>query len=189
MEENKENVTMEELAEAFKPEANAKPQKEEKTKKKEKSKKPKKLKNSIIVFVIGLLVLIAGIIYIVITFTRTPAIADGEYLTEIGTWVLDAETNCVSEKETVGTGETNCIDGDGGSGVIWEFTEVGKGTLTTNNHTNDYDFIWAIEDGKLLIETDWLYTLNNEYEYTLNQAKGELILKADDKEYKFVKSE
>ncbi|MBR3228902.1 hypothetical protein IKF67_01565 [Candidatus Saccharibacteria bacterium] len=187
MEKNKDIVTPEELAEAFKPEANAKPQKEEKPKKPKKAKKPKKLKISIITFIVGLMVLIAGIIYIVITFTRTPAIADGEYLVEIGTWALDEETNCVSEEETVGAGEANCIDGN--SGVIWQFTEVGKGTLTTNNHTNDYDFIWAIEDGKLLIETDWLYTLNNEYEYTLNQAKGELTLKADDKEYKFVKSE
>ena len=85
--------------------------------------------------------------------------------------------------EADGVGATNCISTPS---VIWQFTEVGKGTLTTNNHINDYDFIWALEDGRLKIETKWLYDLENEYEYELNQADKTLILKDDDKEIVFV---
>ena len=70
--------------------------------------------------------------------------------------------------------------------MIWQFTEIGKGKLTTNGHTNDYDFIWAIEDDKLKIETSWLYDLENEYEYSLNQGDGTLTLKENDKEIKFI---
>ena len=38
-----------------------------------------------------------------------------------------------------------------------------------NNHINDYDFIWAIDGGKLKIETNWLYTLNNDYSYIFHK--------------------
>ena len=48
--------------------------------------------------------------------------------------------------------------------------------MTTNSHLNDYDFIWAIEDGKLLIETKWLYDLNNEYDYKIDQNARTLTL-------------
>ena len=71
-------------------------------------------------------------------------------------------------------------------GVIWNFTEIGKGTLTTNNHLNDYEFIWALEDGKLQVQTDWLYTLNNTYEYLLDQNSGTLTLTSGSETIKFV---
>ena len=60
--------------------------------------------------------------------------------------------------------------------VVWNFTEIGKGTLTTNGHQNDYDFIWAIDGDKIKIETDWLYALDDEYIYTLDQSAGVLTL-------------
>ncbi len=126
----------------------------------------KRRKNiSIAVLVIGLVALVVGIVFLVINLIAATRGADGEYLVSAGEWTLE--------------------DGDG---VIWKFTEVGKGTLTTNNHTNDYDFIWALESGKLLIETDWLYDLENEYEYSLDQNSGVLTLKDGDKTYKFVKN-
>lgn len=126
----------------------------------------KKRKNiSIAVLAIGLTALVVGIVFLVINLIAATRGADGEYLVSAGEWALE--------------------DGDG---VVWKFTEVGKGTLTTNNHTNDYDFIWALEDGKLLIETDWLYDLENEYEYSLDQDSGVLTLKDGDKTYKFVKN-
>ena len=67
--------------------------------------------------------------------------------------------------------------------VIWNFKEIGKGSLTTNSHVNDYDFIWAIESDNLKIETSWLYTLNDEYEYELNQKEKTLILTSGKKTY------
>lgn len=125
----------------------------------------KKRKNiSIAVLVIGLIALVVGIVFLVINLIAAARGADGEYLVSAGEWTLEDE-----------------------SGVVWKFTEIGKGTLTTNNHTNDYDFIWALEDGKMLIETDWLYDLKNEYEYSLDQNSGVLTLKDGDKTYKFVK--
>ena len=90
--------------------------------------------------------------------------------------MLSSDANCNNKEEN----EINCEPG-----VIWKFTEIGKGTLTTNNHINDYDFIWSLKDGKLLIETAWLYDLNNEYEYELNQGNGTLTLKDGDKEFNF----
>ena len=148
--ENEDTINVEELAEAFKPEA--------KRTENKKIDNPKKTKNkkkvaSISVFCIGIITLIVGVVFLVLALTKGASVQDGEYLVSAENWVLE--------------------DADG---VIWDFTEVGKGTLTTNNHLNDYDFIWAIKDGKLLIETDWLYDLNNEYEYALDQGAGVLTL-------------
>ena len=168
------NVSMEKLAEAFKPEDGV----EKKVKEKAEKKSKKKLV-SIIVFVVGLVTMLAGVIFLIIQLASAPAIQDGEYLISAKEWVLDDDANCNSEAEA--EAESNC-----GSKVIWKFTEIGKGTLTTNNHINDYDFIWALDDGELKIETDWLYTLENEYEYELNQNDGILTLKDGDNEYKFV---
>ena len=70
--------------------------------------------------------------------------------------------------------------------MIWNFTEIGKGTLTTNNHINDYDFVWALEDGKLKINTEWLYTLSDEFEYTLDQNGNVLILTRGDEKVEFI---
>ena len=108
---------------------------------------------SIIIFVIGLITLITGVTFLILDLVKKPSVADGEYLVEVGKWSLE--------------------DNDS---VVWNFTEIGKGTLTTNNHINDYDFIWALEDNKLKIETKWLYDLEDEYEYKLNQDAKTLTL-------------
>ena len=128
-----------------------------------------------------------------------PGVADGEYLVTAGSWVLEDGSNCLevveeeteietnSEGETIESdsvsGEANC---EGGSGVIWNFTEIGKGTLTTNKHLNDYEFAWALDDDKMIIQTDWLYELDNEYDYKLDQNTGTLVLSDGEKEYRFV---
>lgn len=115
------------------------------------------------VFAVGLATLIAGAVFLILNLTRGADVADGEYLISVEKWVLS--------------------DSDR---VEWKFTEIGKGTLTTNAHENDYDFLWSLEDGKMKVETDWLYDLEDEYDYKLDQNAGELTLSADGKEYKFV---
>ena len=157
---NVNNDSVENLAEAFKPE-----------------KKSKKKLVSIIVFAIGLATLIAGVIFLLINLLKGPDVQDGEYLVSAKDWVLKDGTNCANDEAEA----TNCMPS-----VIWKFTEIGKGTLTTNNHENDYDFIWALEDGKIMIETDWLYTLENEYDYELNQSDGTMTLRSGEDEFKFV---
>ena len=112
-----------------------------------KSGKNKKLITSVVMFVIGVITLVCGVVFLILKLNTKPNVADAEFLVEVGSW---EETDNPS--------------------VIWTFTEVGKGKLTTNNHLNDYDFIWAIEGDTLKIEIDWLYTLNNEYNYTLDQS-------------------
>ena len=121
-----------------------------------------KQKFSLIVFIIGLFALIAGAVTLVLRFVIKPDMRDAEYLVEIGEWAEE--------------------DADG---VIWRFTEIGKGTLTTNNHVNDYDFIWAIDGETLKIETKWLYELNNDFTYKVNQGEKTLTLTAGETEYKF----
>lgn len=135
---------------------------------------------SIIVMVVGLIALVVGVVFLVINLNQAPAVQDGEYLVSAGEWALDEGANCAAESE-VEAGAANCEPS-----VVWDFTEIGKGTLTTDGGEHDYDFIWALEDGKLLVETDWLYTLNNEYEYEIDQGAGVLTLTSGDEVYKFV---
>lgn len=120
--------------------------------------KPKKKILPVATLIIGLVFLIGGVAFLVAKITSASRASNAERLVEIGTFVKDGE-----------------------DGVIWQFTEVGKGTLTTNNHTNDYDFIWAIENGKLKIETAWLYDLNDEFDYKIDGDKlvldGEIVFK------------
>ena len=137
----------------------------------EPSKGGKKKVAAIMVFIIGVIALVVGIVFLVISLNQGPTIEDGEYLVTAGEWALNDGTNCGAN----GAG-TNCVPS-----VIWDFTEIGKGTLTTNGHVNDYDFIWALEDGRLLIETDWLYTLEDEYNYKLDREAGVLTLQNGDK--------
>jgi len=113
-----------------------------------------KKKLPLIIFIIGLTALVAGATFLAFNFITKSKTADAEYLVKIGTWTEE----------------------DSGNSVIWTFSEIGKGALTTNSHLNDYDFIWAIEEDNLKIETDWLYTLNNNYTYTLDQANQKLYL-------------
>lgn len=123
----------------------------------------KKLVWAITTLIVGLATLVTGIVFLVINLNKGAAAQDGDYLVAQKNWTLSD-----SDK------------------VVWDFTEIGKGTLTTNGHENDYEFKWALEDGKLKIETDWLYELENEYDYALDQSNGKLTLSADGKEYEFV---
>ena len=123
----------------------------------------KKMIAGITTLAIGVVVLIVGVVFLVVRLVAGPGVPDGEYLVSAKEWTLE-----------------------GAEGVVWDFTEVGKGKLTTNNHVNDYDFIWSLEDGRLLIETDWLYELENAYDYKLDRGAGVLTLTEGEKEIKFV---
>ncbi len=114
-----------------------------------------KKKISIIVFIIGLITLAAGGAYLYFNLPKPLESRDAEYLVEKGTWV----------------------DKEDKTSIIWTFTEIGKGTVTTNNGQDTYDFIWNIEDDKLRIETDWLYTLNDEFTYSIDRTDNTLSLK------------
>lgn len=131
-------------------------------------KKPKKHSNGkkklgIVSLVIGLATLAAGVTFLLINLLRPPVVRDADFLVEVGAWQMQGEPT-----------------------VVWEFTEIGKGTLTTNFHINDYDFIWSMDDKTLKIETDWLYTLNDEYDYKLNQNDKTLTLTSGEDTYIFV---
>ena len=119
-----------------------------------------KKKISIVIFVLGLLMLAAGATMLALKMTKTPPVSDGEYLTQFDEWVL---IDCESEEE-------ECWR------VIWEFTEIGKGVLTTNNGVNKYNFVWAIDGDKLTVMTDWLYELHNEYTYKIDRENKSLTL-------------
>lgn len=134
-----------------------------------KAKKPltKERKIGIGVLVVGIIALIAGIGYLVYSIINTPNASDADFLVEVKTWQREDAPS-----------------------VIWEFTEVGKGQLTTNEGENTYDFTWAFDDGKLKIDTDWLYTLNDEYEFSIDQHDKKLTLKdGENGELVFVPSE
>lgn len=139
-----------------------------KRKEKQASKSPKDTAKrnrivSVCIFVVGVIALIVGVVFLVLNLLKGDALQDGEYLVSANNWVLENEP-----------------------GVVWDFTEIGKGTLTTNGHIDDYDFVWALEDNKLKIETNWLYDIDNEYEYDLNQGAGTLVLTDEDGSYTFV---
>lgn len=160
---------MDELAKAFTEEPKEKDTKEASDKKpkekdikstsdkklKEKDAEPKKRKaSSFVIFLIGLAMLITGLGFLAAKFAMRSNMSDAEKIVELGTFAKNGE-----------------------EGVVWQFTEIGKGTLTTNGHKNDYDFTWAIEDGKLKIKTEWVEPIYNEYSYKIDGNK--LIL--DDK--------
>ena len=130
-----------------------------------KAKKPlsKKRKISIAALVVGIVVLACGLGFFLYKLLGGNAASDAEYLVQIGAW----------QREDA-------------PGVIWDFTEVGKGELTTNDYLNDYDFIWALEDGELKIDTDWLVTLSDAYAYDLSQSSQTLTLTRDDETWTFV---
>ena len=115
--------------------------------------KPKKKRSPLVVLITGIVVLAAGASVFIVKKVLKPAKRDAEFLVEMGEW---------RREDT--------------EGVIWTFTEIGKGTLTTNNHQNDYDFLWSIDGDTLKIETKWLYNLNDEYTYKLQQDNKTLVL-------------
>ena len=129
----------------------------------DKPKKSAKKIISIIVFVIGLITLAVGAAFFVLDLVKKANVEDADFLVSTGKWV---------EKDN--------------EGVVWEFTEIGKGALTTNGHIDDYDFIWAIDGSTLKIETTWLYDLNDEFSYTLDQKERTLKLTRDGVDVTFV---
>ncbi len=112
----------------------------------------------LITLIFGIIVLIAGASLLIVKIITAPKMDDAEFLITAGEWVREDQSN-----------------------VIWDFTEVGKGRLTTDEHLNDYDFIWSIGGGKLKIETNWLYDLNDEFTYNLDQNGKNLTIKNVDK--------
>ena len=111
-------------------------------------------KGPIVVFLIGLVTLAGGLGFLIYKLASAPGMADAEFLVSSGQWTREDTKN-----------------------VVWNFTEIGKGKLTTDDHTNDYDFIWALDGNKIKIETAWLYDLNDEFEYKLDQKNKILTLK------------
>ena len=148
---NEKEISDTELAEAFKPVETEEDQPEKPTKKKSKQNKDTKKKWGITIFIIGLLTLAAGVTFLLITLLKGPRIQDADYLVQVGKWELENEPS-----------------------VVWNFTEIGKGTLTTNSHLNDYEFIWRIDGDTLKIETKGLYELNEEYTNKSDQGKNTL---------------
>ena len=122
----------------------------------------KKKRLPIIIFIVGLVALLGGAGYLIFKIVKQPDLRDAEYLVNAGDWV----------KEDI-------------EGVIWGFTEVGKGTLTTNNHVNDYDFLWSMDGSTLKIETKWLYDLEDEYTYSINRGAKTLTLTSGEKTITF----
>lgn len=134
---------------------------------------------SIIVLILGVATLAFGVVFLVLNLNKEPAISDGEFLILASDWTLSDNTNCASNSEE-NLEATNCIPS-----VYWKFTEAGKGTLTTNNHINNYDFEWEIKDGELIMRTNWLYPIDNKYQYTLDQENLTLTLKSEGEETVF----
>ena len=147
----------------------------------------KKKKISLVVMIIGIVTVVAGVVFLVLNLISKPAVPDGEYLVSAKEWKLEDGTNCADGVPAESSGEaavTNCVGRDS---VIWKFTEAGKGTLTTNNHTNDYEFIWALEGkDELKMEIKWLYDIDKEYTYKLDKQKGTLTLSGDGEDFVFV---
>ena len=132
---------------------------------KPKAKRPwtKQRKISLVVLIVGILALIGGVGFLVYNLVKAPSASDAEYLVEVGEWQREDAPS-----------------------VIWNFTEIGKGTLTTNEGENEYDFEWAFADDKLKIDTDWLYTLNDEYDFELDQNAQKFMVSNGEETITFV---
>ena len=162
MDEDKK-VSEEDLKAAFSPEKEEVTQEEKPAKKKTKQKKSTKKKWGMTIFIIGLLTIATGVTFLLFNLLKGPSVQDADYLVQVGKWELENEPS-----------------------VVWNFTEIGKGTLTTNSHLNDYEFIWRIDGDTLKIETKWLYELNDEYIYKLDQGKNILTLTSESGDINFV---
>ncbi|MBR2709286.1 hypothetical protein IKE98_03105 [Candidatus Saccharibacteria bacterium] len=182
MDKNNE-ISAEALASAFQGDSKKKPIPEAKAPKPPKEKKKTKKTASIVFLVLGIIVLVAGLVMLILKLTKGADISDAEYLVSAKEWVLSDGSNC-DKKSGANSDTTNCEPS-----VIWKFTDIGKGTLTTNNHTNDYSFIWALENGTLKVNTEWLYSLNDEYTYRLDKGAGTLTLEKDDETATFKRIE
>lgn len=154
----KQDIDMGDLAKAFDAEPAKDTEAEKDVRKPKEKKRAKKDKKSIAIFVVGLVVLIGGLGFLIYKLVAGPSKADAEFLISNGIWVQEDEPS-----------------------VVWRFTEVGKGTLTTDGNQTNYDFIWSLDNGKIKMETKWLYDLSDEFEYSLDQGSKTLTLKKADK--------
>lgn len=125
----------------------------------------KKKRISIIVFIIGIILAIAGVVVLVINIMAKNTTDNAEFLISTGAWQRQDQPD-----------------------VIWKFTEAGKGSLTTNNHQNDYDFVWMLDGDTIKIRTNYLYEKEDEFTYKIDQSAKTLTLKSGDKEYIFTAS-
>ena len=94
--------------------------------------------------------------------------ADEEFLTEIGSWQKQDSPS-----------------------LVWTFGSGNKGSLTTNGGLNTYDMVWEISGDKLTIKTDWFYTMEDEFTFTIDKKEKILtvVSSEDDKETVFVPAE
>ncbi len=108
----------------------------------------------IIIFVVGIISLIIGSVTLVMgQIARENAASDVDYLTSIDEWQKENEP-----------------------AVSWTFLGDGAGTITTDNHGNDYQMTWVLENGKISIKTEWLYSLSDEFNYEIQRDNNVLIL-------------
>ena len=149
--DKKTDIDMDKLAAAF----DSAKKVDDKKPSKEKSNKDKK---AIVLFIIGMLALVGGLSFLIYKLIVGPATDDADFLINAGEWVEEDEPS-----------------------VIWKFSEVGKGTLTTDGHQTDYDFIWALDNGKIKVETAWLYKLEDTFDYSLDQGSKTLTFKDENK--------
>ena len=87
-------ITQSELAAAFN--ADDKQDKHDKPKKPLRAPKQGRSKKQVISFatlIIGILCLVAGLVFLLMSLLREPAISDGDYLVSTGEWVLNSETD------------------------------------------------------------------------------------------------
>ena len=164
MEREVNDTDMGELARAFEPEKNS----PSTNRSKRERNGGLKRRWSFVVLIVGIIALIAGVVVFLVRQNAQPPISDADFLINTGEWV--EETNAT---------------------VIWDFTEIGRGKLTTDGHLNNYDFKWSLDNGKLTIETEWLYDLSDTFDYSIDQNTKELTIKNSDKnvEVKFKSQE
>lgn len=147
-------VSEEDLVKAF---GDVKPKKSSSTKKRGVN------KLSISVFILGIITLIVGGVFLIVKLTADPGVEDAEFLISNKSWVREDQPS-----------------------VVWDFTEIGKGTLTTDNHLNNYEFQWEIDRDKLKIVTSWFYDLSDEFDYKLDQGTKTLTIENQEKDIKVV---
>lgn len=127
-------------------------------------------KYGIVIFVVGLIMLVAGGGLLAWRLLSTPAMSDAEYLVKQGTWVIADDSRCDMVPCDYVSGDESIT-----------FTDYGKGTLR-NYYSNSFDFLWTIEGGRLKaqpVQTD-IDVENSEAAYTLDRNELKLTLKADD---------
>lgn len=155
------SVNTEELAEAFEGKKKKTTQLKNKgIKKAEKVRKKLGMdKRAFAFFCAGMVILAVGLILLVVKIITGPKFDNAEFLVSAGEWVREDDPT-----------------------VIWDFTDIGEGELTTDGHLNNYLFIWSIDGGKLKIETTWLYDLNDEFDYSLDQGAKILTIRNHDRD-------